>query len=301
MKTRDMDENLFSDTHTARESCQETNVKMPVIDFHSHNFPDSIASYAISSMSRKTEGVLWPVGNGTMQNHISHMKLSGVTKAVLCQIATKPSQWEPIFRRSIDIIEGACGEDARNMIIPFASIHPLDDKFAEHLELIAKSGIKGVKFHPYYQDFSIADERYFPIFKKIADLGLVVQCHTGGDVCWSEIDGFCSPREIVKLVKNIRSLKFVAAHLGGCYKQESHATDQVLECGVYVDTSVLASTWHKDEEMRILRSWPKDKILFASDFPWVHYPEAISHIKSIREKDDWKYLFYLNALRLLGE
>ena len=138
------------------------------------------------------------------------------------------------------------------------------------------------------------------MFKKIADLGLIVQCHTGGDVCWSEIEGYCSPREIVKLVKNIRSLRFVAAHLGGCYRQQSHATDQVLECGVYVDTSVLAFTWHKDEEMRILRSWPKDRILFGSDFPWVHYPEAIAHVKSVREKDDWENLFALNAMRLLG-
>ena len=52
--------------------------------------------------------------------------------------------------------------------------------------------------------------------------------------------------------------------------------------------------------MRILRSWPTDRILFGTDFPWVHYSEAIRWVKSVRAPQDWDALFGGNASRLLG-
>jgi predicted TIM-barrel fold metal-dependent hydrolase len=139
------------------------------------------------------------------------------------------------------------------------------------------------------------------MFGKIADLGLVVQCHCGGDICWSDLNAMCGPREIEKLVKNVRGLKFVAAHLGGCFGYEPHATDALRECGVYIDTAMLSSRRHYDEEVRILRSWPKERILFGTDFPWAHYAECIENVKLVREKADWEALFSGNAIKLLGD
>ena len=57
---------------------------------------------------------------------------------------------------------------------------------------------------------------------------------------------------------------------------------------------------HYDEEMRLLRSWPTDRLLFATDFPWVHYPEAVAWVKSVRVPEDWPAVFGGNACRLLG-
>ena len=44
----------------------------------------------------------------------------------------------------------------------------------------------------------------------------------------------------------------------------------------------------------------RDRILFGTDFPWAHYPEAIRWVKSVRDPDDWELLFGGNACRLLG-
>ena len=271
-----------------------------IIDFHSHDFPDAIAARAMAGMCRMTAGVLWSVGDGTLSNHLDHMALAGVDRAVSCPIATKPGQFDVILRRACAIRNGEFGERARRMIVPFASIHPCDPDALRHLDAIAAAGIRGVKFHCYYQDFSLADRSLWPVFGRMADLGLVVLCHCGADVSWRDLRGMCGPQEIATLLKNVRGLRFVAAHLGGCDGYPPHATDDVLECGAYVDTSVLHHTWFRDEQMRILRSWPRDRILFGTDFPWVHYPEALAWVRSVRDPADWDLLFGGNAQRLLG-
>ena len=271
-----------------------------IIDVHCHNFPDAIAARAMAGVCRMTEGFLWPSGHGTLANHLDSLEYAGVDKAVMCPIATRPEHWSVILRRAEAIRSGELGERARRMIVPFASVHPDDIEVASHLRAIADAGILGVKFHPYYQDFSLSDPAVWPMFRVIADMGLVVECHAGEDVSWRDVRGKCGPEDIATLLKNVRGLRFIAAHLGGCGGYPSHATDALLEYGCYVDTSVLHHTWFRDEEMRVLRSWPKERILFGTDFPWVHYPEAISWVKSVREPSDWSALFGDNAARLLG-
>ena len=273
--------------------------KTMIIDVHSHDFPDQIAVRAMNGMCRMTEGNLWPSGDGTLLNHLDSMELAGVDKAVSCPIATKPHMFEGLFRRACQIKDGELGPRVQRMIIPFASVHPLDPEVMSQLGRIAAAGLKGVKFHCYYQDFSLANKDLWPVFAKIADLGLVVQCHCGADISWKDLKGLCGPREIAILLKNVRGLKFIAAHLGGCDGYPPHDTDQVLECGAYIDTSVLHRRWHYDEPMRVL-SWPRDRILFGTDFPWVQYSEAIRWVKSVRDPKDWSALFGDNACRLLS-
>ena len=252
----------------------------------------------MNRMCQMTEGKLWPVGDGTMQNHLDHLDRAGVDMAVSCPIATKPTMFEGLLRRAIQIRDGEFGARAQQKIIPFASVHPLDPMVMEHLDQIAAAGLKGVKFHCFYQEFSLADRTVWPMFAHIADLGLVVQCHCGADVSW-DILGRCGPREVETLLKNVRGLKFIAAHLGGCDGYPSHATDGLLECGCYIDTSVLSHRWHYDEMMRLLRSWPRERILFGTDFPWTDCAEAINWVKSVRDPADWDALFAGNACRLL--
>lgn len=270
------------------------------VDFHSHSFPASIAARTMSAMCRITDGHLWSVGDGTLENQLDTLEISGVDKAVLCPIATKPAQHALILRTACAIRDGALGERAARMIVPFASVHPQDPDVLAHLDAIAAAGVKGVKFHPYYQDFSLADPRVWPMFRRIAALGLVVECHAGADVGYPEKADACGPAEIAALLREVEGLTFVAAHLGGCAGFPPHATDDLLELGAYIDTSALHRDWHKDEQMRILRSWPTDRILFATDFPWVCPAEAKRWVEAVREPCDWPAVFGGNACRLLG-
>lgn len=271
-----------------------------IVDVHSHDFPQAIVARAMRAMCRKTEGVLWSAADGTLATKLDMMEHAGVAYAVSCPIATRPEQWEVILRGACAIREGALGARAQRHIVPFASVHPEDPHVLAHIDAIAAAGIKGVKFHPYYQDFSLASEAVVPMFRRIAAHGLIVQCHAGGDICWANERGKCGPEEIATLLHRCPDLTFVAAHLGGCFRYPAHATDCLLETNCYIDTSALALRWSFDEEVRVLRSWPTHRILFATDSPWVHYPEAIRWVRSVRVPEDWPALFGNNAARLLG-
>ncbi len=270
-----------------------------IIDVHSHHFPNHIAPRAIAGLIANTNHTLTSVGDGTLTNQLDHMEHDGVDKAVLCQIATKPTQFEVLMRNARAIREGRLGERAQRMIIPFLSIHPADRAYKAHLEQVAAEGFKGVKLHPYYQNFSLSDPRAFPIFEVIASLGLVVECHCGYDVGYPGRYDACGPKDIATLLKHVPNLTFIAAHLGGCAGHPSHATDELRDLGCYIDTSALARNFHRDEEMRLLATWPTERILFATDFPWVSYAEAIRWVKSVRHPNDWAALFGGNAARLL--
>lgn len=271
-----------------------------IIDVHSHDFAPSVAARAMTGMCRALDGRLTPSGDGTLVAHLDHLDLAGVDKAVMCPIATKPGQFDVILRRSVAILSGEAGERAQRKIIPFASVHPKDPDWSRHLDDVAEAGIKGLKFHPYYQDFSLADPAVWPVFRKAAELGLVVQCHAGRDLGYPRRADACGPTEIATLLRNVKGLSFIAAHLGGCAGYAPHATDELLELGAYIDTSALVLDHYKDEEMRLLRSWPRERILFATDWPWTHYPEELAWVKSVRAPEDWEAVLGGNAARLLG-
>lgn len=270
------------------------------VDVHSHNFPPHIAARALTALCRRTGDSLQPSADGTLENQLDHMELAGVDRAVMCPVATKPTQHAVILRTARAIRDGELGDRARRMIVPFASAHPADPDLTAHLREIAAAGIRGVKIHPYYQEFDLADPAVWPMFRTLADLGLVVQCHCGYDIGYPERYDACGPREIATLLKNVRGLTFIAAHLGGCRGFAPHATDALMECGCFLDTSALHRDWHRDEQMRLLRCWPTDRLLFGTDFPWVHYPEALRWVRDIRDPRDHAAVLGGNAARLLG-
>lgn len=271
-----------------------------IVDFHAHNFPDALAARAMSGLCKAVEGRLFACADGTLSNHLDHMEHDGVDKAVLCQIATKPAQFDVLMRTAEAIRDGALGERAQRRLVPFPSVHPDDPRLAAHLEEIAAKGFRGLKLHPYYQGFRLDDPARWPMFRKIADLGLVVACHCGLDLGYPSRSDACGPKEAATLLRNVPDLVFVAAHLGGCAGFPPHATDDLLELGCYIDTSALARDFYCDEQMRLLHSWPTDRILFATDFPWNVYAESISWVKRFRDPADWEAIFSGNARRLLG-
>ena len=271
-----------------------------IIDFHAHAFPDAVAPRAMAGLIRATRGTLTSIGDGTFTNFLDQMEHDGVDMACVLQIATKPTQFDVLLRTARAIRSGEMGERARRMLVPFMSVHPEDPRLMEHLDEVAEAGIRGIKLHPYYQNFRLDDPKVWPMFRRIAELGLVVECHAGYDVGYPDRFDACGPKEIAALLRNVKGLAFVAAHLGGCAGYAPHATDELLDLGAYVDTSALFCNWYRDEEMRLVDSWPTERILFATDFPWTVYAEAIRWVKEFRDERDWEAVFSGNARRLLG-
>ena len=273
------------------------------LDFHTHNFPDSLARRAIDGMLKLLDGALIPVGDGTLGRQIADMKEVGVEKAVMCPVATRPEQADVIVRRACEIRDGVYGEDAARMIIPFASLHPSDPCLLRHIDMVLAAGLKGVKMHPYYQRFALQDPLVAPFLASIRDAGLIVVCHCGLDPGYLAHAIDCGPEQIATLFRNVPGLapRFVAAHLGGFSGAPDHEVDRLADCGCYFDTAVLASDQSKAEPRRLMAELPADRLLFGTDYYWTSQSQLMEWVKELRpDPAEREQIFHLNAERLLG-
>ena len=137
---------------------------MVVVDIHTHAFPDAIAERAVPALAKAAAAPAYL--DGKLESLIRSMDAANVDMAVVASIATKPGQFEAILNWSQSI--------ASDRIIPFASVHPADTAVVSHLREIFARGIRGIKLHPYYQDFDLDDPALFPIYATLEELGLIV-------------------------------------------------------------------------------------------------------------------------------
>ena len=87
-----------------------------VIDFHTHAFPEKIASAALSRLSHAAGG-LKPQSEGTVFSLKEQMEKEGVDISVVHAIATKPAQQTNVNNYAIEM-------DKDPAVTAFGSVHP---------------------------------------------------------------------------------------------------------------------------------------------------------------------------------
>ena len=273
-----------------------------IIDFHTHNFPDELASRAVDVMVKKLRGCLLPVGDGTLATQLADLDKSGVSRSVVCPIATKPTQFQVILDRAKAMRDGEFGEEASKRLIQLCSVHPADRNYAAHLMEIADAGFKGIKVHPYYQDFRLDDPRIVPFFSAVRDAGLFAIAHCGLDLGFPDSPMTCGPAQIAALMRAVPGLVFIAGHLGGCGGNPPHATDELLEFpGCYVDTAVISVCDDDPESQRVMAEWPADRMVFGTDYFWRDAKKLADWARRCRpDPEDQRRIFSGNAIDLLG-
>ena len=273
-----------------------------MIDFHTHNFPDALAPRAVAVMVDKLKGCIAPFGDGTLETQLADMDKAGVSKSVVCPIATKPSQYRVILDRAKAVRDGMFGREAAERLVQLCSVHPEDPCFAGHLKEIADAGFKGIKIHPYYQGFALDDPQVVPFFGAARDAGLFVVSHCGLDLGFTDSPMTCGPAQIASLMRSVPGLVFVAGHLGGCGGNPAYATDELLEFpGCYIDTAVISVCDEDPESRRVMAEWPADRIVFGTDYFWRDAVQLARWVRRFRsDPDDLARIFSGNAAKLLG-
>lgn len=270
-----------------------------VIDVHAHTFPDAMAGAVLGKLTAEAWLPLRPAAGGTVGDLLRQMRETGVDYAVACPIATKPSQFDALLREALAIRDGARGPDAARHLIPFGSVHPADEAWSARLARLAACGIRGIKLHPYYQSFVLDAPEMLEYFRCCRDLGLVVQCHCGFDVGFP-LDPLCGPERVARVAREVPGLRFIAAHLGG-WRQWGGAAENLLGRDVWLDTAVLAPDFGDPLPRRLLREHPAERLLFATDWPWLGYPDALRYVRGAgRSAADERALLGANAAALLG-
>ncbi len=241
-----------------------------IIDFHVHCFADELAKKAVAALEEC--GKVPSRVNGTIDDIKRSMSVAGVDKSVILPIATKPSQTVKINNWAAEIQD--------EEIISFGTIHPNFTEWDSELERISKMGIKGIKFHPDYQNFFVDEEKMFPIYKKAFDLGLIVIFHAGLDI-GLPAPYHCTPDRLIKIVKAFPGAKIVAAHMGGFQFWDDVERLLVGE-NLYLDVSYCLSPMQDEQLKRIINNHGYEKILFATDSPWCDQKEEIAKVKKLK-------------------
>lgn len=265
---------------------------MQYFDFHTHAFTDSLAERALSGLS-DTSGKT-PATDGTVKGLREIMNRNNIKEFMLLPVATKPSQQTTINNWAAEVMGNglyACG-----------TVHPDAENAFEEIERIKSLGLYGVKFHSEYQHFCPDEERMFPIYRKIAETGLIAVFHGGYDP-FGEAEIRCTPERMARAVEKVPELKFVVAHLGGI-----NVWDDVEKYlagkydNLWLDVSVIASFGIDENQLtRIIRTHGTDKILFGSDCPWDFPENEINMLNRLQlSEDDKEKIFFRNAHRLLG-
>jgi predicted TIM-barrel fold metal-dependent hydrolase len=240
-----------------------------IVDFHTHAFPDPLAERAIKTLEE--EGGIKAYLDGRVSSLLSSMDTYGIEKSVVCSIATRPSQFEPILKW--------CKEIQSERIIPFPSFHPEDPNFRERITEIKGEGFKGIKFHPYYQDFSLDEGRLFPVYEEISRANLVVVVHTGFDIAFPRIQK-ADPLKIAEVKKRLPELKLVTTHLGS-WEQWKEVEELLIGKPVFMEISCSLESLEKERARQIILNHPSEYVLFGTDSPWTGQGETLALLQNL--------------------
>lgn len=260
-----------------------------IIDFHVHCFPDDIAQRATESLAAAAGLPL--MSDGTIAGIKASMKKAGIDRSVVLNIATKPGQTGKITQWSSSIQD--------DEIIAFGSVHPDCQDWKDQLKGMKEAGLRGIKFHPEYQDFYVDDPRMYPFYERAAELGLIIIFHAGGDL-GMPAPYHCTPDRLKKVLKALPGAAVVAAHMGG-YQYWDDVERYLVGEDIYFDTSFSLHEMSSGQFRRILAGHGHQKLLFASDSPWGDQYAEVERFRSMDLSDEAKNaILGGNAARLLG-
>jgi uncharacterized protein len=165
----------------------------------------------------------------------------------------------------------------------------------------------GFHFHPIMQHISVDEQRFYPLFEEIADLGVPVMVDVGMTGMGAGMPGgmgaktrHAHPASIDALAADFPSLTIVMAHPG--YPWIDETTAVALHKGnVYWELSGWAPKYLPPSIVRDMGGRLQDKVMFGSDYPSIAYKRLSKEWEELGLPDAVMEKFYhANAERVLG-
>ena len=232
-----------------------------IADAHAHIFPDKIAGKASGAIGEFYEIQMSHVGK--IDELLDSGGAIGVSKYLVCSTATRPDQATAIN----NFIAASCAARP-GLFYGFGTLHPEQEGRERELLRIRSLGLRGIKFHPDFQQFDIDDPDMLPCYRLAAELGLPILFHTGDD----RYD-HSAPSRLANVLERVPGLTAIAAHLGG-YKRWDEALSALAPGSVWTDTSSSMSMMPRERALELIEHFGTDRVLFGADFPmWDHTNE----------------------------
>ena len=261
-----------------------------IIDFHVHAFADALAPRAMKILLAEAPGVKAYL-NGTVGDLLRSMDQAGIEKSVVCCIATRPEQFEPILRW--------CARIRSERLIPFPSVHPADPDYIGGIRRIRAEGFAGIKLHPFYQDFFADEDRMLRFYEEVVQQNLLLVMHTGYDIAFPRIRR-ADPQKLLGIAETFPDLKLVTTHMGA-WQQWDEVCRYLLGREIYMEMSFALEELGPTKAREMIVGHPDDCVLFGTDSPWTDQAGTLSLLEELQlpEKKLGQILAD-NALRILG-
>jgi predicted TIM-barrel fold metal-dependent hydrolase len=261
---------------------------VPIIDMHSHAWPDAVAAKAVPALSAK--GTLTPRYDGTVSGLVAEMDRCGIDVSVMQPVATKASQVIGINDWAASI--------ASSRVIPFGAMHPeLEDPRAE-IARMSTLGLRGMKLHPEHQSFAPDAAHLAAIYDAALEYDMTVFFHAGHDELHDTIHG--TPQSFATVLDAYPDLRVVLAHMGG-YRVWNEVARILAGRDVYLDTAYTLGHLPDDEFVEIVNAHGPSRVLYGSDGPWTDAAAEIAWLRRLPFADGvCEQILGDNAARLLA-
>ena len=243
------------------------------IDIHTHAFHPKIAHKAVDHLNNFYS--ITCSGDGTIANLLEREQQAGLEKCVVLCAATAPAQVIPANNYAISL-----QKEHPEQVIAFGTVHPAYENWEKELGRIKAAGIRGIKLHPDFQSFWLDDPRLLPIFEA-AQKDFVFEIHIG-DRTTPDKNPSC-PYKLASIMSQFPDMRVIAAHFGG-YRMWSHALEvfsgSTFE-NLWFDTSSTTPFATPELAHRLLNSFPRERILFGTDWPLYDPVEELQRLQTL--------------------
>ncbi len=248
-----------------------------IIDAHCHIWEEKLMS---ADLNRIVESVStrfplqYPeqIRNGTIERLLTEMDEAGIDKTILLALDLGLAFQSHLLPRDYNDYVAEIVRRHPDRIIGFAGIDPRRRKEAlVELERCADIGLKGLKLWTltgFYPD----DEAYYPLYERVAELGLPVLVHTGTGPPGTYMK-FNRPVYVDKVAVDFPEMPIIMAHVGMPWIEEALAV-VIKNANVFVDISgwqmvTRQTTFLLCQTLTQLKMGCRglNKVLFGSDWP----------------------------------
>jgi predicted TIM-barrel fold metal-dependent hydrolase len=192
-------------------------------------------------------------------------------------------------------------------LLGFGSVDPHDGDAEDEMKRAADLGLKGLKFHPTMQQFDPAEVRYYPLWERAQQLGLVCLFHTGTCGIAAGTPGaggtkirYSHPGFLDSVGADFPQLTLIAAHFGWPWFMECLAI-ALHKSNVLIELSGWAPRYLPGEVVREIGKRLNGQTLFGSDYPFISLDRWFEEFDALGLPDEAREPILVgNASRLLG-
>jgi predicted TIM-barrel fold metal-dependent hydrolase len=211
-----------------------------IIDAHSHIWEEKLVSGDLKHLLEALTERFTPddpaqIRNGTIDRLIGEMDEAGIDKTVLLGLDVGLAFASELGVREYNDYVADIVRRYPDRIIGFAGVDPRRGKEGiVELQRCFDKGLRGLKLWTltgFYPD----DESYYPLYEKVAELGIPMLIHTGSGPPKTYLK-FNKPLYVDKVAVDFPEIKIIMAHIGAPWVEEAVAI-VIKNPNVYVDMS----------------------------------------------------------------